>query len=633
MFPGVPLQQLGQTVVCDTSVGLVCKNQDQKPGGATPMPYCLNYEINVYCCVPRPGCTTTHPSTTSGTRTPTPTATSTEPPTSTSTTTETTTPSTTTTSETITPSTTTTTGTTTPSTTTTTETTTPSTTTTSETTTPSTITTTETITPPCVPVCNWTGWLDSAKPNFTKEGGDVESVENVCKMGSVASISCRAAMFPGVPLQQLGQTVVCDTSVGLVCKNQDQKPGGATPMPYCLNYEINVYCCVPRPGCTTTHPSTTSGTGSPTPTTTSTEPPTSTSTTTETSTPSTTTTTETTTPSTTTTSETTTPSTITTTETTTPSTTTTTGTTTPSTTTTTETTTPSTTTTSETTTPSTTTSTETTTPPCVPVCNWTGWLDSAKPNFTKEGGDVESVENVCKMGSVASISCRAAMFPGVPLQQLGQTVVCDTSVGLVCKNQDQKTVGATPMPYCLNYEINVYCCVPRPGCTTTHPSTTSGTGSPTPTATSTEPPTSTSTTTETSTPSTTTTTETTTPSTTTTSETTTPSTITTTETTTPSTTSTTGTTTPSTTTTTETTTPSTTTTSETTTPSTITTTETITPPCVPVCNWTGWLDSAKPNFTKEAWTNCGVRHFCWACVQKPRPEDSGSHPHALLPQL
>ncbi|XP_072826843.1 mucin-2 [Vicugna pacos] len=917
MFPSVPLQELGQTVVCDTSVGLVCKNQDQKPGVATPMPYCLNYEINVYCCVPRPGCPTTYPTTISQSSTTTPTTTATETPAPASSTTETTTPSTTTTTETTTPSTTTTTETTTPSTTTTTETTTPapsisttstgtptptptttstvtptptepptatstttetstpstttttstpstscssttaptttatetpapassttetttpSTTTTTETTTPSTTTTTETTThstttttetttpapsisttstgtptptptttstvtptptePPtatstttetstpstttttstpstsCVPVCNWTGWLDSAKPNFTKEGGDIEAIENVCRMGSVASISCRAAMFPSVPLQELGQTVVCDTSVGLVCKNQDQKPGVATPMPYCLNYEINVYCCVPRPGCPTTYPTTISqsstttptttatetpapassttetttpstttttetttpstttttetttpstttttetttpapsisttstGTPTPTPTTTSTvtptptEPPTATSTTTETSTPtssttetttpSTTTTTETTTPSTTTTTETTTHSTTTTTETTTPapsisttstgtptptptttstvtptptepptatstttetstpstttttstttptttatetpapassttetttpSTTTTTETTTPSTTTTTETTTrtpsisttstgtptptptttstvtptptepptatstttetstptsstteattPSTTTTTETTTPSTTTTTEITTPApsisttstgtptptptttstvtptptepptatsttietstpstttttstpstsCVPVCNWTGWLDSAKPNFTKEGGDIEAIENVCRMGSVASISCRAAMFPSVPLQELGQTVVCDTSVGLVCKNQDQKPGVATPVPYCLNYEINVYCCVPRPGCPTTYPTTISQSMTPTPTlTTSTEPPTSTSTTTETSTLSTTTPTET-----------------------------------------------------------------------------------------------------------------------------
>ncbi|XP_064348021.1 mucin-2 [Camelus dromedarius] len=506
-------------------------------------------------------------------------------------------------------------------------------------TTPSTATSTTPSTTSSPGLCCWSDWINGHHPSGSSDDGDWETFDHVCT--APRDIECRSATEPKLRWGELGQEAQCNVSFGFICKNEDQF--GKGPFAVCYDYEIRVYCCEKMDWCAPTPTTTTSPTTSPTVTT----PPTSTSTTIETSTPSTTTPTETTTTSTTTTTETTTPSTTTTTgtstpsttttsETTTPSTITTTETTTPSTTTTTGTTTPSTNTTTETTTPSTTTSTETTTPPCVPVCNWTGWLDSAKPNFTKEGGDVESVENVCKMGSVASISCRAAMFPSIPLQELGQSVVCDTSVGLVCKNQDQKPGGATPMPYCLNYEINVYCCVPRPGCTTTHPSTTSGTGTPTPTTTSTEPPTSTSTTTETSTPSTTTTTtptptttstepptststttetstpstttttETTTPSTTTTSETTTPSTITTTETTTPSTTSTTGTTTPSTTTTTETTTPSTTTTSETTTPSTTTSTETTTTPSSSVSTTLtrGCLDFNPPRKENETWWLC-----------------------------
>ncbi|KAI4562030.1 hypothetical protein MJG53_017084 [Ovis ammon polii x Ovis aries] len=103
----------------------------------------------------------------------------------------------------------------------------------------------------------WTGWLDSGKPNDTEAGEDVESLENICQRGWVANISCRAAGFPDTPLQELGQTVVCDTSVGLVCKNQDQKPGGATPTSACLNYEIDVFCCfVPRAPTPTGRPST-----------------------------------------------------------------------------------------------------------------------------------------------------------------------------------------------------------------------------------------------------------------------------------------------------------------------------------------------------------------------------------------
>uniref|UniRef100_A0AC11DDU0 Uncharacterized protein n=1 Tax=Ovis aries TaxID=9940 RepID=A0AC11DDU0_SHEEP len=733
---------------------------------------------------------TTTPQTTLLTTTP-PTTTPTTTPTSTPTSTPQTTPPTTT-PQTTTPTTTPPTTTPTPTPTSTPQTPTPP--TTSPTTAPTATTTATTGSPssPCLPDCSWTGWLDSGKPNDTEAGEDVESLENICQRGWVANISCRAAGFPDTPLQELGQTVVCDTSVGLVCKNQDQKPGGATPTSACLNYEIDVYCCflprncvstpstttmktpattlstastvtpvptssttsretttttptttgtssppstttttetatptptatgttapttttettapttttttgtptptptttttetptptptttttetptptpitetttltttkttgtpTPTPTTTTTETptptpitetttpttTTTTGTPTPTPTTTTTETPTPTPTSTETTTPTTTTTTgtptptptttttetpiptpitETTTPTTTTITETTAP--ITTTETTAPTTTTTTGTTTPTPTTTptetptptptttetptptpitetttptpttttgtpsppftttttetptptptttettaptttTETTTPTTTTTTGTPTPtpttpsptSTTTITETPTPtpttshpptpstttttttvfpstpstlpptvttpsttatptrettttpatttsttegtatvsptsPCLPDCSWTGWLDSGKPNDTEAGEDVESLENICQRGWVANISCRAAGFPDTPLQELGQTVVCDTSVGLVCKNQDQKPGGATPTSACLNYEIDVFCCfVPR-NCVSTPSTTTMKTSGPSSTTLSSE---------------------------------------------------------------------------------------------------------------------------------------------------
>uniref|UniRef100_A0A9L0IX47 VWFD domain-containing protein n=1 Tax=Equus asinus TaxID=9793 RepID=A0A9L0IX47_EQUAS len=154
----------------------------------------------------------------------------------------------------------------------------------------------------CVADCEWTGWLDSGKPTFTKPGGDIEPIGDVCGRGWAADISCRATKFPNVPIEQLGQTMVCDTSIGLVCKNEDHKPGGVIPMPYCLNYEINVYCCG---YCVSTSTPSTTETSTPTPTittTTTTEtstatPTTTTTTSTETSTPiPTITTTETTTP-------------------------------------------------------------------------------------------------------------------------------------------------------------------------------------------------------------------------------------------------------------------------------------------------------------------------------------------------
>ncbi|XP_053058621.1 mucin-2 [Acinonyx jubatus] len=735
--PELSWEETGQKVQCDVSSGFICLNEDQFGNG--PFAVCYDYEIRVNCCLPMyecPGSPTTAPTTTPSTTTTTPTTTSTETPT----------PATTTTTTATTP-------------------------------TPGSTTT------PCVPECNWTGWLDSGKPDNTKPGADIESVE-VCVPGWAANISCRAAKFPDIPLGQLGQNVACDINVGLVCRNENQKPGGYMPQPFCLNYEINVYCCswpphcistpspvttltsptttttstetptltstptttstetptptprttstetptpastttatsteTPTPASTTTTTSTETPTPTSTPTTTSTETPTPASTTTATSTEtptpaSTTTTTSTETPtpastttatstetptpaSTTTTTSTETPtpaSTTTTTSTETPtpastttatstetptpastttttstettptltstptttstetptpaSTTTTTSTETPtptstptttstetptpastttatstetptpastttatstetptpaltttttstetptpaSTTTTTSTETPTptstpTTTSTETPTPAstttatstetptpastttatstetptpastttttstettstetptpastttttstesptpastpTTTSTETPTPastttttattattptpgstttPCVPECNWTGWLDSGKPDNTKPGADIESVE-VCVPGWAANISCRAAKFPDIPLGQLGQNVACDINVGLVCRNENQKPGGYMPQPFCLNYEINVYCCSWPPHCIST-PSPVTTLTSPTTTTTSTETPTLTSTPTTTST--------------------------------------------------------------------------------------------------------------------------------------
>uniref|UniRef100_A0A9L0T1W2 Mucin 2, oligomeric mucus/gel-forming n=1 Tax=Equus caballus TaxID=9796 RepID=A0A9L0T1W2_HORSE len=396
--PQLSLEELGQKVQCNVSFGFICKNEDQFGDG--PFGVCYDYEIRVRCCLPMEECpstptttpttttpttmtTTTTPTKTSGPTTPTPSTSTPKTPTripSTTTTmttrhtmsttpetptpnhttriTETTTPTRTPmpgtptptpdtrTTVTITHTTTTTTGTPTmtPSTTptTSTETSTPT-----PTTTPTASVTVTTTT--CVAHCEWTGWLDSGKPTFTSTGGDIEPIGEVCGRGWVANISCRASMFPNISIKRLGQRLVCDTSVGLVCKNKDQKPGGPIPI---------------------------------------------------------------------------------------------------------------------------------------------------------TGGDIEPIGEVCGRGWVANISCRASKFPNVSIKRLGQRLVCDTSVGLVCKNKDQKPGGPIPMPYCLNYEINVYCC----SCGPTSTPTTAETSTPT-TSTSTETTTST---TKTPTPTTTLTTTTTT---------------------------------------------------------------------------------------------------------------------------
>ncbi|KAJ1178626.1 hypothetical protein NDU88_003869 [Pleurodeles waltl] len=137
-----------------------------------------------------------------------------------------------------------------------------------------------------------------------------------------------------------------------------------------------------------------------------------------------------------------------------------------------------------TTTGSTRTTTEPTTPSSTPstictpgiVCEWTEWIDVSYPEFTPEGGDFETFDEIRKHGidiceAPENITCRAERFPDTPLEDLQQTVTCNASMGLICRNKDQFAVGFMPM--CYNYQISVYCCREIPcGSTTTRTSTT-----------------------------------------------------------------------------------------------------------------------------------------------------------------
>ncbi|XP_038549701.1 mucin-5AC-like [Micropterus salmoides] len=493
LYPGLSLSQLGQDVTCNTDAGLICINKQQ---GLEQE--CFDYEIQLKCC----GCptspphSTTVPATTSSTsKTPTP-----------STTTETTTthPPT----PTITPSTTT------------------------------EATTTHLPTTTACPgghdmTCGWSGWINLGKPTPGPDGGEDESIQKIISAGHLVcpapvEVRCRAVLYPGLSLSQLGQDVTCNTDAGLICINKQQ---GLEQE--CFDYEIQLKCCgcptkttTSHPSTTTTtistttetsttHPSTTTTTPSTTPETTTTHPSTTIttpSTTTETTTthPSTTTTT----PSTTTEITTTQPSTTTTTTTTpsttpettmthpstittTPSTTTETTTTHPSTTTTT----PSTTTETTTTHPSTTTSTfstttETTTthPPTTTACpgghdmtcGWSGWINLGKPTPGPDGGEDESIQKIISAGHLfcpapVEVRCRAVLYPGLSLSQLGQDVTCNTDAGLICINKQQGLEQE-----CFDYEIQLKCCgcPTSPPHSTTVPATTSSTSkTPTPSTT------------------------------------------------------------------------------------------------------------------------------------------------------
>ncbi|XP_022362268.1 mucin-2 [Enhydra lutris kenyoni] len=353
-------------------------------------------------------------------------------------------------------------------------------------------TTTPTPTPSLTPrtCCFWSDWINENHPSTQSSSGDRETFDGVCR--APEDIECRLAVEPHLSWEQAGQKAQCNVTFGFVCYNEDQFGNG--PFEVCYDYEIRVNCCVPMDECPssttmapTTTPTTTTTTTTSTPTP---EPPTTTTTTTTTTLTTTPTPTPTTTP----------PTTPTTTPTTMP-------------------------TTSTTSTEPLTTSTSTLTqevssssePPstlCVPNCIWTGWVDSGKPNPSRPGGDIESIQGLCNEGWAANISCRAVMFPDTPIEELGQKLVCNTSLGLVCRNEDQEPGGIT-LPICLNYEINVQCCglidncIPKPPpdstpilISTMTMTTTTGTLTPTPTTTTTTgtPTTTTPTTTTTGTP-------------------------------------------------------------------------------------------------------------------------------------
>uniref|UniRef100_A0A3P8RLD8 VWFD domain-containing protein n=1 Tax=Amphiprion percula TaxID=161767 RepID=A0A3P8RLD8_AMPPE len=514
LYPELSMSQLGQAVTCNKDVGLICINKQQGLNQE-----CFDYEIKFKCCgCPRTSSTTvttttpttttptttepkttTHLPTTTATTT-TPTTTTTQPPTTTATTTPTTTETTSTTQPpTTTPTTTTPTTTETKSTThlptTTSTTTTPTTmttqptttfTTTSTTTTPTTTTTqppstTATTTRPTTTmtaqptttcpgghdvVCDWSNWINLGSPKPGPDGGQNDTIQNIISAGyhicsSPEEVQCRAVLYPELSMSQVGQAVICNKDVGLVCINKQQ---GLQQK--CFDYEIRFKCC----GCPTTHvPTTTPTTTTPTTTepTSTTHLPTTTATTT---TPTTTTTQPPTTTATTTTPTTTPTEPVTTTSTTT----------TPTTTTTQP---PSTT---ATTTRPTTTMTAQPTTTCPGghdvVCDWSNWINLGSPKPGPDGGQNDTIQNIISAGyhicsSPEEVQCRAVLYPELSMSQVGQAVICNKDVGLVCINKQQGL-----QQKCFDYEIRFKCC----GCPTTHvPTTTPTTTTPSTTETTT----------------------------------------------------------------------------------------------------------------------------------------------------
>ncbi|XP_044116286.1 mucin-5AC [Neovison vison] len=435
--PGVPLPVLGQHVECSPTVGLTCYNHKQTSG------LCHNYQIRILCCFPRTCSPSSSPAQTtppaaSGNTETGPTrevsgvsSVPTEHKISPATVAATGTSILSTTSETPAPGTptpapgtsTTPPGTPTPA---------PGTTTTPPgTPTPALEKTTLlTLTPmpistthePCLKqLCTWTHWIDSSYPEPGINSGDFDTFPNLRAKGykfcaKPNNVECRAEFFPNVPLEELGQNLICDKNVGLLCLNKNQLP------PICYNYAIRIECCEQVDVCTSAPHAGSSEVTHPTPRDTETQ----TQLTRNTGIPSSPTqhgiaSSAPVHPA-------------------------------------------------ASTTPNTYRVSSPVTVTCQPQCAWTKWFDVDFPSPGPHGGDVESFSNIMRRGEkicrrpeyISRLECRAESHPEVSIEKLGQVVQCDLSKGLVCRNRDQG--GNVGM--CLNYEVRVLCCEPPEHCTT-----------------------------------------------------------------------------------------------------------------------------------------------------------------------
>ncbi|XP_064145005.1 mucin-5B [Loxodonta africana] len=201
--PQVPLSKLGQVVQCDLTVGLVCLNRDQ----SSRFQICHNYHVRVLCC-------DSHCQTTPHTTTMSPTVTSrvpgsSSPPSTTALPLPSTSPLTPSTGPTSAPT-------------------------------------------RCQRTCYWTDWLDSDQPQPGRYGGDIETYYHIKDTGGQlceepVAIECEAVLYPGVPMEVLGQSVLCNVEFGLICRNHRQTEGQT-----CLNYHVRVQCCNDYSHCGTT---------------------------------------------------------------------------------------------------------------------------------------------------------------------------------------------------------------------------------------------------------------------------------------------------------------------------------------------------------------------------------------------
>uniref|UniRef100_UPI003AACB0F1 mucin-5AC-like n=1 Tax=Centroberyx gerrardi TaxID=166262 RepID=UPI003AACB0F1 len=91
------------------------------------------------------------------------------------------------------------------------------------------------------------------------------------------------------------------------------------------------------------------------------------------------------------------------------------------------------------------------------TCDWSEWINLGKPTSGPDGGDNESIQKIISAGyqicsAPNEVECRAVVYPGLSISQLGQAVTCNQEVGLVCNNKQQGL-----LQQCFDYEIRVRC--------------------------------------------------------------------------------------------------------------------------------------------------------------------------------
>ncbi|XP_012888811.1 PREDICTED: mucin-5AC [Dipodomys ordii] len=260
-------------------------------------------------------------------------------------------------------------------------------------------------------LCEWTQWMDGSYPKPDRNSGDFDTFENLRSQGfqfceRPQQVDCRAQFFPNTPLAELGQDVTCSLEQGLICLNKNQLP------PICYNYEIRVKCCRTVDQCATSMRAPTgAGPRNTSPQTPATGWTASRHSPADSSAPV-------------------------------PRTRNSTG--------------------------RTQTRTAPVTTNCQPQCNWTKWFNVDSPVPGPHGGDVETYSRILRAGEqicsrpeeITRLQCRAESYPEASLESLGQVVLCDPDVGLLCRNQDQ--LGTQRK--CLDYSVRVLCCRQPEGC-------------------------------------------------------------------------------------------------------------------------------------------------------------------------